>query len=124
MTTSKEICIGYVPYPSGDLHMGHAEAYALGDVIARYWIQKVLMSCTQLVGCIWITSRKCCDQTKCRSKSWTYENMMFKKLQCADMPAHLIGIEPSHCDPDITNGINGYFLRCLKKDWHIEKLSG
>lgn len=28
------------PYPSGDLHMGHAEAYALGDVIARHWVQK------------------------------------------------------------------------------------
>lgn len=25
------------PYPSGDLHMGHAEAYAIGDVVARFW---------------------------------------------------------------------------------------
>jgi leucyl-tRNA synthetase len=25
------------PYPSGDLHMGHAEAFAFGDIVARYW---------------------------------------------------------------------------------------
>ncbi len=25
------------PYPSGDLHMGHAEAYAMGDVLSRFW---------------------------------------------------------------------------------------
>ncbi|MGG7464111.1 leucine--tRNA ligase [Plantibacter sp. YIM 135347] len=25
------------PYPSGDLHMGHAEAFGFGDTVARYW---------------------------------------------------------------------------------------
>jgi leucyl-tRNA synthetase len=28
------------PYPSGDLHMGHAEAFAIGDVAARYAVQR------------------------------------------------------------------------------------
>ncbi len=28
------------PYPSGDLHMGHAEVTALHDVISRYWWQR------------------------------------------------------------------------------------
>ncbi len=28
------------PYPSGDLHMGHAEAWAIADVIARWWFQQ------------------------------------------------------------------------------------
>ena len=27
-------------YPSGDLHMGHAEAFAIGDVVSRYYFQK------------------------------------------------------------------------------------
>ncbi len=25
------------PYPSGELHMGHAEAFGFGDIVARYW---------------------------------------------------------------------------------------
>jgi leucyl-tRNA synthetase len=25
------------PYPSGDLHMGHAEAFGFGDIVSRYW---------------------------------------------------------------------------------------
>ena len=36
----KRYALTMFPYPSGDLHMGHAEAWAIGDVVARFWMRQ------------------------------------------------------------------------------------
>ena len=39
-SAERRYLVDMFPYPSGDLHMGHGEVFALADVIARYWFQQ------------------------------------------------------------------------------------
>jgi leucyl-tRNA synthetase len=37
---AKKYVLDMFPYPSGDLHMGHAEAWGIADVVSRSWMRR------------------------------------------------------------------------------------
>jgi leucyl-tRNA synthetase len=101
------------PYPSGDLHMGHAEAYAIGDAMARYHF---LHGKNVLHPIGWdafgLPAENAAIRNNTHPADWTYKNI---ETQAASFRRYATSFDWSRrlatCDPEYYHWNQWLFLR-------------
>ena len=113
----KKYVLDMFPYPSGDLHMGHAEAYALGDVIARYWVQKGF-NVMHPIGwdAFGLPAENAAIKRNEDPRIWTYENIATQK---ASMRRYACSFDWDRvlntCDPEFYKWNQWFFLEMFNR---------
>ena len=105
------------PYPSGDLHMGHAEVYALGDVLARYWR---LRGYQVLHPIGWdsfgLPAENAAIKRGVNPRDWTYENIAQQRASMKRYAASFDWSRVLHTsDPEYYKWNQWLFLELYKK---------
>ncbi|WAB83216.1 leucine--tRNA ligase [Microcella daejeonensis] len=105
------------PYPSGDLHMGHAEQYALGDIVARYWRQRGF-SVLHPIG--WdsfgLPAENAAIKRGVDPRVWTYENIAQQKASMKRYAASFDWSRVLHTsDPEYYRWNQWLFLKMYEK---------
>ena len=121
----KKYVLDMFPYPSGDLHMGHAEAYALGDVIARYWVQKGF-NVMHPIGwdAFGLPAENAAIKRNEDPSVWTYENINTQK---ASMRRYACSFDWDRvlytCDPEYYRWNQWIFLKMFERGLAYRKNS-
>lgn len=121
----KKYVLDMFPYPSGDLHMGHAEAYALGDVLARYWVQRGY-NVMHPIGwdAFGLPAENAAIARGLDPRPWTYDNIAqqrasMRRYACAfDWDRVLVT-----CDPEYYRWNQWLFLRLFERGLAYRKPS-
>jgi leucyl-tRNA synthetase len=121
----KKYVLDMFPYPSGDLHMGHAEAFGIGDVVARYWMRRGY-DVLHPIG--WdsfgLPAENAAIKRDAHPAEWTYANI---ETQAESFKRYGISFDWSTrlhtSDPEYYRWTQWLFLRFLEKGLAYRKKS-
>jgi len=105
------------PYPSGDLHMGHAEAYAIADAIARYYFERG-HNVLHPIGwdAFGLPAENAAIRNNTHPADWTYANI---EVQAASFRRYAVSFDWSRrlqtCDPEYYHWNQWLFLRFYER---------
>ena len=116
-TRPRKYVLDMFPYPSGDLHMGHAEVYALGDIVARYWRQQGF-NVLHPIG--WdsfgLPAENAAIKRGIDPRGWTYDNIAQQKKSMKLYAASFDWSRELHTsDPEYYKWNQWLFLQLYKK---------
>jgi leucyl-tRNA synthetase len=112
-------------YPSGDLHMGHAEAFAVGDVIARFkWMQGFNVLHPIGWDAFGLPAENAAIKRGIHPNDWTHANI---DLQRRSFKRYGISFDWSRqfntCDPDFYRWTQWLFLKLHERGLAYRKLA-
>jgi leucyl-tRNA synthetase len=121
----KRYLLDMFPYPSGDLHMGHAEAFGIGDVVARYWMRRGY-DVMHPIG--WdsfgLPAENAAIKRGEHPAGWTYKNI---DVQAESFRRYAISFDWSRrlhtSDPDYYKWTQWLFLRFMERGLAYRKKS-
>ncbi len=123
LSSEKFYCLSMLPYPSGELHMGHVRNYTITDVIARAQIQKG-RNVLQPMGwdAFGLPAENAAIQRELSPAEWTRNNIkkMRKQLQQLGF-AYDWSREVTTCDPEYYRWEQWLFVQLYKKGLAYKK---